>query len=265
VRCRALALAPTGASWAAGTTEGLLLYSLDAGAVFDPTDLAEDVTPAGVAAALAAGAPLRGALLALRLRDGGLLRHALLSTRPDQARAAPLAPPARERAPGPHRIPYPRCSRVKVVGPSSLRVRGACACPLPRWALRRGRARAFLALGVIAPFKVPGMATSPERPRRKPPVAHTRGLQRPCEGLARSSGSRRRTGGRRGARPAGDGARAGRGRARGAAGQQRAPGIPASLGARAVRRTGRRHPGAAAHRCAAPLASPRPRRCSPRP
>jgi periodic tryptophan protein 2 len=99
VRCRALALAPTGASWAAGTTEGLLLYALDAGAVFDPTDLAEDVTPAGVAAALAAGAPLRGALLALRLHDDGLLRHALLSTRPDQARAAPLVQPARKRAP----------------------------------------------------------------------------------------------------------------------------------------------------------------------
>ena len=79
-----MALSPTGACFAAATTEGLLLYGLDAGAVFDPTDLAEDVTPAAVGRALDEGAPLRAALLALRLKDGQLLRHALLSTRPDQ-------------------------------------------------------------------------------------------------------------------------------------------------------------------------------------
>lgn len=45
VRSRAVALSPTGRCWAAATTEGLLLYSLDPGAMFDPTDLAEDVTP----------------------------------------------------------------------------------------------------------------------------------------------------------------------------------------------------------------------------
>ena len=43
---RALALSPTGASWAAATTEGLLLYALDAGLTFDPTDLTEALTPA---------------------------------------------------------------------------------------------------------------------------------------------------------------------------------------------------------------------------
>jgi periodic tryptophan protein 2 len=45
VRSRAVALSPTGRSWAAATTDGLLLYSLDPGAMFDPTDLADDVTP----------------------------------------------------------------------------------------------------------------------------------------------------------------------------------------------------------------------------
>jgi periodic tryptophan protein 2 len=43
---RALALSPTGASWAAATTEGLLLYALDSGMTFDPTDLTEALTPA---------------------------------------------------------------------------------------------------------------------------------------------------------------------------------------------------------------------------
>jgi hypothetical protein len=43
---RALALSPTGDSWAAATTEGLLLYALDSGMTFDPTDLTEALTPA---------------------------------------------------------------------------------------------------------------------------------------------------------------------------------------------------------------------------
>ena len=45
VRSRAVALSPTGQSWAAATTEGLLMYTLDQGATFDPTDLTEDITP----------------------------------------------------------------------------------------------------------------------------------------------------------------------------------------------------------------------------
>lgn len=45
VRSRAVALSPTGQSWAAATTEGLLLYSLDQGATFDPTNLTEDIHP----------------------------------------------------------------------------------------------------------------------------------------------------------------------------------------------------------------------------
>ena len=87
IRTRAVALAPTGRSFAAATTEGLLLYTLDQGLVFDPTDLAQDVTPEAAHAALAKGQALRAALIALRLRDGGLLRHALLSTPPEQVRS----------------------------------------------------------------------------------------------------------------------------------------------------------------------------------
>ena len=79
-----MALAPTGRSFAAATTEGLLVYTLDQGLVFDPTDLAQDVMPEAAHAALAEGQALRAALIALRLRDGGLLRHALLSTPPEQ-------------------------------------------------------------------------------------------------------------------------------------------------------------------------------------
>ncbi len=59
-RSRAVCLAPTGRTWAAATTEGLLLYSVDDSLVFDPTDLTEDLTPAACHRALAAGEPAAG-------------------------------------------------------------------------------------------------------------------------------------------------------------------------------------------------------------
>ncbi|KAL6776538.1 UTP1 [Auxenochlorella protothecoides x Auxenochlorella symbiontica] len=81
-RVRAVALSPSGRSWAAATTSGVALYSLDAAgaAAFDPTDLAEGVTPEAALRALRSGAHLRALLLALRLGEAELTRHVLLST-----------------------------------------------------------------------------------------------------------------------------------------------------------------------------------------
>jgi periodic tryptophan protein 2 len=94
-RTRCVSLSPTGRAWAAATTEGVLLYSLDESLVFDPTDLAEDVTPAAVLRALGSGAYLRALLVALRLRDPALLRHVLLSTPPPSVGlVAATLPPA---------------------------------------------------------------------------------------------------------------------------------------------------------------------------
>ncbi|CAM9476425.1 unnamed protein product, partial [Choristocarpus tenellus] len=45
VRSSCVRFSPTGREWAAATTDGLLLYSLDDAAVFDPSDLDESVTP----------------------------------------------------------------------------------------------------------------------------------------------------------------------------------------------------------------------------
>jgi periodic tryptophan protein 2 len=45
VRTKSLQLCPTGRSFAAATTEGLLLYSMDDNLVFDPADFDIDVTP----------------------------------------------------------------------------------------------------------------------------------------------------------------------------------------------------------------------------
>lgn len=44
-RTKALQLCPTGRSFAAATTEGLLIYSIDDSLIFDPADIAIDVTP----------------------------------------------------------------------------------------------------------------------------------------------------------------------------------------------------------------------------
>lgn len=41
-------MCPTGQAWAAVTTEGLLVYSLDSGVVFDPFHLDMNITPASV-------------------------------------------------------------------------------------------------------------------------------------------------------------------------------------------------------------------------
>ncbi|CAN0438204.1 unnamed protein product, partial [Discosporangium mesarthrocarpum] len=48
VRCSCVRFSSTGREWAAATTDGLLLYSLDNASVFDPSDLDESVTPEAV-------------------------------------------------------------------------------------------------------------------------------------------------------------------------------------------------------------------------
>lgn len=84
LRTRAVALSPTADGFAAATTEGVLVYAPQDRVLFDPTDLAEDVTPAAVHAAVAAGAHLRALLLALRLRGPAEVELAVINTPPQQ-------------------------------------------------------------------------------------------------------------------------------------------------------------------------------------
>nr|ADI46885.1 UTP1f [Volvox carteri f. nagariensis] len=94
LRCRCVALSPTGRAWAAATTEGLILYGTDEGLIFDPTDLEQDVTPGAVHSSLAAGAHLRALLIALRLGDQELVRHVLLMTPPGAVKTTVAGLPA---------------------------------------------------------------------------------------------------------------------------------------------------------------------------
>lgn len=71
---------PPGRAWAAASTEGLLIYSLDEGVVFDPYDLSEDVTPEGVAKALEEGNFSAALMMSFRLNEKNLLINSLEAT-----------------------------------------------------------------------------------------------------------------------------------------------------------------------------------------
>ena len=60
VRIFSLQFSPTGQQWAAATTEGLLVYSLSSGLVFDPWDLQIGITPQAVKNCLRDGDNLNG-------------------------------------------------------------------------------------------------------------------------------------------------------------------------------------------------------------
>ncbi|XP_028348517.1 periodic tryptophan protein 2 homolog isoform X2 [Physeter macrocephalus] len=68
-----------GRCWAATTTEGLLVYSLDARMLFDPFELDTSVTPAQIRAALCQRDFTRAILMAFRLNERKLLQEALES------------------------------------------------------------------------------------------------------------------------------------------------------------------------------------------
>ncbi|KAL2493510.1 periodic tryptophan protein 2 [Abeliophyllum distichum] len=82
IRTKCLRIAPTGRSWAAATTEGVLVYSMDESVMFDPTDLDIDVTPEAVDEALRDDQPKRALILSLRLNEDTLIRKCIITVAP---------------------------------------------------------------------------------------------------------------------------------------------------------------------------------------
>ncbi|KDO23505.1 hypothetical protein SPRG_11427 [Saprolegnia parasitica CBS 223.65] len=76
---KAVLFSPTGRSWAAATTEGLLIYSLDETLTFDPFDLDEDITPDTIRATLARHEFTKALLMSLHLNEEPLIRLCLES------------------------------------------------------------------------------------------------------------------------------------------------------------------------------------------
>lgn len=95
IRTKCLRIAPTGRSWAAATTEGVLIYSIDESFIFDPTDLDMDVTPEAVDLALSEDQPKRALLLSLRLNEDSFIKKCLLSVKPVDIPAVASSIPVR--------------------------------------------------------------------------------------------------------------------------------------------------------------------------
>ncbi|WCJ40615.1 periodic tryptophan protein 2 [Euphorbia peplus] len=82
VRTKCLRIAPTGRNFAAATTEGVLVYSVDDSFIFDPTDLDIDVTPEAVDEALNEDQPNRALILSLRLNEDSLIKKCIFAVNP---------------------------------------------------------------------------------------------------------------------------------------------------------------------------------------
>ncbi|KAK4590455.1 hypothetical protein RGQ29_020844 [Quercus rubra] len=82
IRTKCLRIAPTGRSFAAATTEGVLVYSIDESFIFDPTDLDIDVTPEAVDAALNEDQQNRALILSLRLNEDSLIKKCIFAVSP---------------------------------------------------------------------------------------------------------------------------------------------------------------------------------------
>jgi periodic tryptophan protein 2 len=69
IRTKAVRFSPTGRSWAAASTEGLLIYSLDDTLMFDPFDLEIDITPETILETLDERDYLKALVMAFRLNE----------------------------------------------------------------------------------------------------------------------------------------------------------------------------------------------------
>ncbi|KAJ2259566.1 U3 snoRNP protein, partial [Coemansia sp. RSA 451] len=94
VRTRDVKFAPTGRQWAAASTEGLLIYSLDETLVFDPFELDADVTPDSIRDLVRTGDYLRALVNALRLNEQHVIRSVYESVPPKDVALLARAFPA---------------------------------------------------------------------------------------------------------------------------------------------------------------------------
>ncbi|XP_014211564.1 periodic tryptophan protein 2 homolog [Copidosoma floridanum] len=77
IRVFCLQFSPTGQAWSAVTTEGLLIYSLDVGLVFDPFELELGITPMTVKETLRKTDYSKAVMMALKLNEVSLIREVI--------------------------------------------------------------------------------------------------------------------------------------------------------------------------------------------
>jgi len=76
IRTKCVRFSPTGRVWAAASTEGLLIYSLDDSITFDPFDLDIDLTPQSILDVLNRKEYLKALVMAFRLNEKALIVRA---------------------------------------------------------------------------------------------------------------------------------------------------------------------------------------------
>jgi len=76
-RTKSITCAPTGRAWAAATTEGIVIYSLDHTLLFDPLDLDIDITPANIQLALKNKEFLKALVMSFRLNEKEIITKVL--------------------------------------------------------------------------------------------------------------------------------------------------------------------------------------------
>ncbi|KAK3722040.1 hypothetical protein QZH41_020155 [Actinostola sp. cb2023] len=81
IRVKCVQFSPTGRAWSAATTEGLIIFSLDATLVFDPFDLDTDITPESIRNVLAKRELSRALVLSFRLNEQDIIREVVESIR----------------------------------------------------------------------------------------------------------------------------------------------------------------------------------------
>ena len=85
-RTKCVKFSPTGRAWAAASTEGLLIYSLDEAVTFDPFDLSIDLTPQSVLEVLSEREFLKALVMAFRLNEKPLIQKVYESIPPSDIR-----------------------------------------------------------------------------------------------------------------------------------------------------------------------------------
>ena len=91
VRVSGLQFAPTGREFAATTTEGLLMFSLDSQQLFDPFELELDVTPMSTRSCLLQNDYGKALFMALKLNQPNLIREVIEQTPADKNKVLLMA------------------------------------------------------------------------------------------------------------------------------------------------------------------------------
>jgi periodic tryptophan protein 2 len=84
IRTKHVVFSPTGDNWAAATTEGMMIFSLDAEATFDPVNLGMDITPENIELTFTDGEYAKALLMSLRLNEKIYIHNVLKHCPPDE-------------------------------------------------------------------------------------------------------------------------------------------------------------------------------------